>query len=264
MKKRIKQFALDYGVDDAGVAAAADYASPRSPKLESIMPGVKSLVVMAFKEPSSCDSANPQVAMSGRLDLMSFSRSCNYKMVRYLEREFGCTAMAAPVSYPLEMSAETMGMVGDVSLRHAAIAAGLGIFGRNNLVLHPQLGSRALFTAILTDLPLPSDPPYKKDLCTDCNLCVKNCPAHALDEEGKTDMLKCLRNSQPYGVGANVRFWTRFGDASPEERKRLIRDVEFWRLHQANFIGFQYFCWNCMKTCPVGRKKKAAGARKAS
>ena len=145
MKKRIKEFALSLEVDDVGVAAAADYQSPRSPKLDTIFPGVKSIVVMAYKEPSSCESSNMQVAMSGRMDVMEFSRSCNYRMGRFLERECGATAMAAPASYPLEMSMETMGAIGDVSLRHAAIAAGLGVFGRHNLVIHPKLGTRDIY-----------------------------------------------------------------------------------------------------------------------
>jgi len=144
MKKRIKEFALNLEVDDVGVAAAADYQSPRSPKLDTIFPGVKSIVVMAYKEPSSCESPNMQVAMNGRLDVMEFSRSCNYKMVRFLEKEFGAKAMSVPASYPLEMSLETMGSIGDVSLRHAAIAAGLGVFGRHNLVIHPKLGTRVI------------------------------------------------------------------------------------------------------------------------
>ena len=152
MKKSIKEFALNLGVDDLGVAAAADYQSPRSPKLDTIFPGVKSIVVMAYKEPSSCESSNMQIAMSGRLDVMAFSRSCSYRMSRFLEREYGGTAMATPASYPMEMSMETMGSIGDVSLRHAAIAAGLGVFGRHNLVIHPKLGTRVIFTAILTDL----------------------------------------------------------------------------------------------------------------
>jgi epoxyqueuosine reductase len=261
MKQRIKQFALDYGVDDVGIAAASDYRSVRSPKLETIMPGVRSMVVMAFKEPSSCESANPQVAMSGRLDLMSFSRSCNYKMVRFMEKEFDAGAMAAPVSYPLEMGEKTMGLVGDVSLRHAAVAAGLGAFGRNNLLLHPKYGSRILFTAVLTDLAMDSDAPYDKDLCTDCNLCVEKCPTGALDEEGKTDAIKCLRNSQPYGIGTSIRFWSKYSDAPPEEKKAMVRDVEFWKIYQAGFIGFQYFCWNCMTSCPVGRKKAAKAGK---
>ncbi len=254
MKGRIKEFALNLGVDDVGVASVADYHSPRSPKLETILPDAKSLVVMAYKEPSSCESPNMQVAMNGRLDLMEFSRSCNYRMVRFLEREFGAKAMSVPASYPLAMSLETMGSVGDVSLRHAAIAAGLGAFGRHNLVIHPKFGTRVVFTAILNDLAISSDDRYTEDLCTHCDACVEQCPAGAINEENKTDVMKCLRNSQPYGIAGNIKFWTKFIDSPPDEQKKMVRDVEFWRMYQAGFVGFQYFCWNCMKSCPVGQE----------
>lgn len=254
MKERIKEFALNLGVDDVGFASAADYHSPRSPKLDSIFPLVKSIVVIAYKEPSSCESPNMQIAMSGRMDVMAFMRSCNYRMVRFLEKEYRAKAMAAPASYPLEMSLETLGTIGDVSLRHAAIAAGLGVFGRHNLVIHPKLGTRVVFAAILTDLTMPSDARYEEELCTHCDICVEQCPAGALNEKDKTDMMKCLRNSQPYGIGNNIRFWSKFTDASPAEKKKMVKDVEFWRMYQAGFIGFQYFCWNCMKSCPVGQK----------
>ncbi len=254
MKDRINEFALSMGVDDVGVAAVADYHSPRSPKLDTIFPDAKSIVVMAYKEPASCESLNMQVAMNGRLDLMEFSRSCNYRMVRFLDREFDAKAMSVPVSYPLEMSLETMGSIGDVSLRHAAIAAGLGQFGRHNLVIHPKFGTRVVFSAILSDLAMSSDDQYGEDLCTHCDDCVEQCPAGALNEENKTDVMKCLRNSQPYGIGANIKFWTKFIDSTPDEQKKMVRDVEFWRLYQAGFVGFQYVCWNCMKSCPVGQK----------
>jgi hypothetical protein len=38
-----------------------------------------------------------------------------------------------------------------------------------------------------------------------------------------------------------------------EEQKKMVKDVHFWRLYQAGFIGFQYFCFNCIKSCPVGQ-----------
>ena len=38
----------------------------------------------------------------------------------------------------------------------------------------------------------------------------------------------------------------------------MVRDVEFRRMYQAGFIGFQYFCWHCMKSCPIGQKKGSA------
>jgi epoxyqueuosine reductase QueG len=152
------------------------------------------------------------------------------------------------------MSYETKGTLGDVSLRHAAIAAGLGNFGRHNLVIHPKIGSRVVFTAVITNLELSSDLPFTEKLCTDCNVCIENCPAHALDEEGKTDDMKCLKNSQPYGIGSAIRFWTKFAESPIEDQKKMVKDVNFWRLYQAGFIGFQYFCFNCMKSCPVGQE----------
>lgn len=258
MKKSVKEFALSLGVDDVGILAASRYNSPRSLKLESIAPWIKSIIVLAYKESASCESTNMQLAMNGRMDLMEFSRSCNYKMLRFLDRKFGAKGISVPVSYPLEMSLETMGSIGDVSLRHAAAQSGLGVFGRHNLIIHPEFGTRVVFTAILTDIEMPSDSPIKEELCNHCNACVKNCPASALNEENKTDVIKCIRHSQPYGIGGNIRFWSKFIDSTPEEQKKMVKDVEFWKMYQAGFIGFQYFCWNCMKTCPVGQKGRKA------
>lgn len=48
-KTRIRQFVLDLGVDDVGFANIKDYSSPRSPKIETIFPTARSMVVMAFK-----------------------------------------------------------------------------------------------------------------------------------------------------------------------------------------------------------------------
>lgn len=254
MKGEIKGFVVGLGVEDVGIASAASYESPRPPSLESIFPGVKSLVVLTYKEPSNCESENMQIAMAGRLDVMDFARGCNYRTARFLERELGARAMTVPPSYPLYMSRETRGTVADVSLRHAAVAAGLGSFGRHNLVIHPRLGSRVIFTAVMSDLEIPPDPLVEEGLCNSCDECVVNCPAGALDEEGRTDDMACLKASQTYGLGSNIRFWLKFVDSDPEEKKRMVIDESFWRLYQASFIGFQYFCFNCIKLCPVGRK----------
>jgi epoxyqueuosine reductase QueG len=253
MKENIREFVRGLGIDDVGIASAKDYKSPRSPDLQSIFPGAKSIVVLAFKALSNIESENMQIAMGGRLDELEFTRSSNYRVARFLERELKAKSMTVPPSYPLYMSLETKGTIGDFSLRHAAVAAGLGNFGRNNLVLHPQMGSRVLFTASLTDLELPSDPPVSGKVCNECNACVENCPAGALDAEGKTDDMKCLKNSQPYGIGSAIRFWSKFAESPLEEQKKMVRDVHFWRLYQAGFIGFQYFCFNCIKSCPIGQ-----------
>jgi epoxyqueuosine reductase QueG len=188
MKGKIKEFVLDLGVEDVGFGAVSDYNSPLSPSVDSIFPKAKSLVVMAYRELSNCESANQRIAMGGRLDSMEFARSCNYKVSRFIEKEFGTKAMSTPLSYPLNMQPENrFGLVADFSQRHAAVAAGLGNFGRHNLVIHPRLGTRVLFSTILTELELTPDPKVTEDLCIHCDMCVENCPGRALDEEGKTD-----------------------------------------------------------------------------
>ena len=252
MKEEIKNFALELGLDDVGFASASDYQSPNSPPLTSIFPQVKSLIITALHELDNCESENPQIAFNGRIDLVEFSRSANYKLARFLQKKYNAKVMSIPLSYPLEMSSKTKGAIADVSLRHAAIAAGLGNFGRHNLVIHPRFGSRIIFSGILTDLEISSDPPAQ-DLCTHCNLCVDNCPGDALCDEGKTHLMKCIKNSQPYGISTTIRFWRDFIDSSPEIQKEMVTDPQFWQLYQAGFIGFQYFCFNCLAKCPIGR-----------
>jgi epoxyqueuosine reductase QueG len=51
---------------------------------------------------------------------------------------------------------------GVISHRHAAIRAGLGVFGKNNLVLTKEFGPRQRFCTVLTDAELVPDPPLKK------------------------------------------------------------------------------------------------------
>ena len=109
--------------------------------------------------------------------------------------------------------------------------------------------------AVLTDLPLPSDTPIVEELCTNCDACVKGCPAKALDVEGKTDPLKCLRVSQPYGIGGTISYLGKLMGGSADERKALLRDPMLMNLYQASFIGFQYECFRCEAICPVGKKK---------
>jgi epoxyqueuosine reductase QueG len=252
MKESIRGLIMGLGVDDVGFAGVCDYRSLNSPSIESLFPGARSMIVMAFQELSSCESPSPQMAMNARLDLMEFARSSCYRIARFVEGKLGSPAMTVPLSYPMDFSTpEKIGVV-EVSLRHAATAAGLGTFGRHNLVVHPRFGTRVIFAAVLTKLDLAPDLPVGKNSCTDCGLCVSSCPTGALDVAGKTNVLKCLRNSQPYGMGANIAFWSRFGDSTSKEQKEMLRSPEYLSLYQSAFIGYQYFCFRCFAACPIG------------
>jgi len=69
-----------------------------------------------------------------------------------------------------------------LSHKHVGRAAGLGWFGRNNLLVNPELGSRFRLVTVLTDMPLEPDAPLERD-CGHCRACVAACPAGAIKDE---------------------------------------------------------------------------------
>ncbi|HWQ77186.1 MAG TPA: 4Fe-4S double cluster binding domain-containing protein [Anaerovoracaceae bacterium] len=243
MKEEIRKFIKNLGVGDVGFSSVDDYISPNTPKIESFFPSAKSIVVMAYPELSTCESPDPLLAMNGRLDKDAVMRADSYRICSYLQNEWGAKVVSIPKSFP-------RGNVSAVSLRHAAIAAGLGCFGSHNLVVHPKFGTRVTFSAVVCDLELESDKKITEKLCTECGVCVKNCPAGALDESGKTDIRKCISVSQPYSAMNYFSYLEQMIDSAPEDRKSLKKDLMMY--HQANSFITQYYCFNCMKLCPAG------------
>ena len=252
IKEKIKSYAEEMGIDNIGFTSVENYKSPNSIPLKELFPEAKTIIVLAFQQIDNCESENDQFASVGIKIVTDFSHSCTYKLAHFIKKEFKSHVMAVPGAGPVNIDKKTGLPSGYVSLRHAALAAGLGNFGRNNLIIHPEMGSKVVFTAIVTDLDIEPDTSIKEKICIDCDVCVNQCPVKALDEENKTNVGKCVLNSQPYGVHSNVQFWTKFAESSPEEQKKMLQDEKFKKLYQALALGSQYVCFNCTKDCPVG------------
>lgn len=251
MEKAIREFILSLGVDDVGFARTADYHNPKSCEITELLPEAKSIIVFAYKVLSSCESPSWSVALNGYVDLGAFAKSAAYRAARYLESNYNAKVANVPLSSPFDIRHDRRG-IAEFSHRHAAVAAGLGSFGRHNLVIHPRFGTRVNFTSIITNLELKPSPKCNEDFCLHCNLCVENCPGRALDTEGRTDLMRCIPNSLPYGLGGDITFWNQVVTSSPEKQKELFLSEQYARLRQAAHIGNQYMCFNCMKSCPVG------------
>ena len=65
---------------------------------------------------------------------------------------------------------------------NAAAKTGLGIIGRNHLLITEKYSSFVFLGEIVTDLQLPSDP-CEIRLCEDCGLCSERCPVDLSLEE---------------------------------------------------------------------------------
>lgn len=72
--------------------------------------------------------------------------------------------------------------------------AGLGVIGRNSLLMNPAWGSCYALRTLVTDIPVAQVPrPADMDGCAGCRRCVEACPTGALDGRGGVDTEKCLR-----------------------------------------------------------------------
>ncbi len=115
----------------------------------------------------------------------------SHKIARFLEkRGFNAIGFDAGAGFYGKAGKAPGRIAGDISHKHAAVAAGLGKFGVNNLVLSPKWGPRIRLTTIITSAQLEYSriPQENPCLTHECEECVKICPVHALDGwKGKYD-----------------------------------------------------------------------------
>lgn len=97
---------------------------------------------------------------------------------------------------------------GRVSHREIAKLAGLGWWGKNNLLVNPKYGSHVRYVSVLTDYPLSCDFPLEMD-CGDCSACVSVCPGKAIGgTPADFDISKCAEAiremSQKRNIGVRI------------------------------------------------------------
>ncbi len=254
--EEIKALAREEGVDSVGVASAdCVEVTPTRRGPGSVLPGAQSVVVFAkrmltgsIESPSSQVVTSQNVALYQELDRISYVLGC------FLEQR-GYLAATVPSYNPVEMTSETKGFVGAVSLRHVAQAAGLGVLGKNNLLITPHLGPRVRLGALVTTAPLDPDEPLSKDVCGDCEACIAACPGNALSEPGRTHTGRCLRQTLPHGLSRLIVYLNESLDHTREEIKQSLHDPDFWNLYQSLQVGLQYGCHGCINACHAGTSK---------
>ncbi len=186
----------------ASPASAVFSKAPAGFHPADIFPGCQSVIVFGIALPNGLTKVEPRLVyghfnygVCPDVDRIAFNAS------KELERLYGGYAVPVPSDGPYEYwDAEKLEGRGLISMKHAAVLAGLGTLGKNTLLLNETYGNLLTLGAILTDLDLASDPPAESICIASCNLCIKSCPTQALDGQS-ANQFKC----RPHTYGTNAR-----------------------------------------------------------
>jgi epoxyqueuosine reductase len=161
---------------------------------------------------------------------------------------------------------------GGVFMKDAAMLAGLGSVGKNNLVITPKYGPRIRWRVLLLNCPAKVTGPVEYHPCDECDVrCRKACPVGAFDEivydalalgqshlpgtDGTYDRVTC--NTK---MAQDVEHAARALATSEEDRKDLASTMNaFEEAVMASTpagtearYGVKY-CRRCELSCPAGR-----------
>ena len=114
----------------------------------------------------------------------------------------------------------------------AAASAGLGVIGRNSLLINAEYGSYIFIGELLTTLSLLSCPQAIRS-CGGCGLCLKTCPTKAIGQKGIIRE-QCL---------------------SHISQKRTVSEEELSLLRKSKIV---WGCDFCQSVCPMNKGKNPA------
>jgi epoxyqueuosine reductase QueG len=168
------------------------------------------------------------------------------KLSNWIEAEGNFLAVPIPSFAPLVY--HELEPWGVLSLKHAAVKAGLGAFGKNGLAHNPTYGTLLRPGAVVTSAELPGDPIVEDNPCPEtCDACIKACPSTALQEDGAFRKMDCLGYLVKHAIYPLAL-----------KTEKGLKQIE----RVINTAGYNYWltCNECLRVCPSNHPKRASKA----
>lgn len=174
----VKGYGLNAGASVVGIAASKDFhLAPDGFKPADVLEGCLSAIILGAPVPQEAILKDPIGFIDIRNELNEKMTGIAKNVAKQIKGE-GYKASAINGMGGKWVDGKHFG---HISLKHAAELAGLGIIGKNYLLINPQYGTLLWFSAVLTDADLIPDEKAQYAVCNNCSKCVEMCPSKALD-----------------------------------------------------------------------------------
>ena len=198
--------------------------------------GAKSAIVIAVEHPEDKPELDWwQDGLPGGTTGNQMLMTIVSRLSDWLKNEKGYKAQGLP--YHIEK--------GGIFLKDAAVMAGMGCIGKNNMLVTPDYGPRVRLRTALLNIKLSATGPSDFDPCIDCNMaCRTACPQRAFKIKIPIGL-----NALPGRTGVYSRRRCNVQMELDTENGNKIKNEK-----QDGSIKLAKFCRLCETSCPIGKR----------
>ncbi len=251
--ERIRQLADDEQIAVIGsgpASAMADQASGYRPA--DFLPDAQSLLCFGIPVPRGAYASSTY-----RLEIAWRSQNLIYRRLDTLALRFssmleenGYRSMPTYGCMPLGVNHKGM-VVGYLNQMRMAEISGIGVIGKNGLLIHSRYGSRLMLGGLLTTASLPAMryPDIKEQGCpANCHICSDACPVDAIMPERKqVNIMRCLTHTARTPAMSRLKFFfLRMCNKRAAARYMSVTSFDEHTFH---------ICSKCVSLCPYGDRE---------
>jgi epoxyqueuosine reductase len=248
--EEIRRIAEEEDVPVLGIGPASKMANePQGHRPDDLLPGARSLICFGIPVPRQVYRMPIY-----RLETIWRSQNLYYRRLDTLSIRYAALLetsgeRAVPIYGCMPLGVNEKGeVVGYLNQIRMGEVTGIGVIGRNGLLVHSHYGARLMLGGVVTTAALPGmrSPDIDQPGCpAGCRICVDSCPVKAISiDEKRVKIMRCLGYTSRTPLLPKLKFFI-LKSFQPQSASRLMNMTSF---DEHTF----HVCSQCVALCPYG------------